>query len=125
MEALTSFKNGEANVIVTVKAFDEGVDVPDADVGIIYQSTKGTRQAIQRLGRVVRKAQDGDEEKNPMLYYLYHPEYQAEFLKDYFENPYKLYHNAFDDDSEDDVVNNTTEDKEELIKGRGPYEQAV
>ena len=125
MEALTSFKNGEANVIVTVKAFDEGVDVPDADVGIIYQSTKGTRQAIQRLGRVVRKAQDGDEEKNPMLYYLYHPEYQAEFLKGFFENPYKLYRKAFDDDSEDDVVNNTTEDNEELIKGRGSYEQAV
>ena len=68
MEALTSFKNGEANVIVTVKAFDEGVDVGCRRWNYL-SSTKGTRQAIQRLGRVVRKAQDGDEEKNPMLYY--------------------------------------------------------
>lgn len=123
MEALESFKNGTANVIVTVKALDEGVDVPEADIGIIYQSTHGTRQAIQRLGRIIRKSRDADEEKISRLLYLYHPKYQKEFLKDYFENPYELYYKAFDDDWEDGVVD-VTNKEDKLIRDKEAYQQA-
>ena len=97
-KALESFKNGIANIIVTVKSFDEGVDVPHADVGIIYQGTAGKRQSIQRLGRIVRKSQNISN-NIPILYYLYNSKYQDEFLKDYFEKPYLLYNtevNEFD-----------------------------
>ncbi len=37
------------------RILDEGVDVPDADLGIVMASNRSRRQMIQRLGRVLRK----------------------------------------------------------------------
>ncbi|PSO05107.1 hypothetical protein B9Q13_02860, partial [Candidatus Marsarchaeota G2 archaeon ECH_B_SAG-G16] len=41
--------------IVTSKVLDEGVDVPDASVGIILSGTGSKREYVQRLGRLLRK----------------------------------------------------------------------
>ena len=38
---------------------DEGVDVPDAELGIIMSGTGSGRELIQRLGRILRPKQDG------------------------------------------------------------------
>lgn len=51
---LRLFKRGEIDVLVTCRALDEGLNVPDAETAIIASSTKSTRQRIQRLGRVLR-----------------------------------------------------------------------
>ena len=54
-EILTNFGNGKYRVIVTSQVLDEGVDVPDASVGIILGGTGSKREFIQRLGRLLRK----------------------------------------------------------------------
>ncbi|WP_407108071.1 helicase-related protein [Rhodococcus aetherivorans] len=56
---LTEFKNGTVTTLVAPKVLDEGVDVPEADVGIILASSKSRRQMIQRMGRVIRPKSDG------------------------------------------------------------------
>lgn len=50
-----AFKSGAIDVLVTCKAFDEGIDVPSIDVGIIAAGTGGNRQMIQRSGRALRR----------------------------------------------------------------------
>ncbi|MFX1576578.1 MAG: DEAD/DEAH box helicase [Promethearchaeota archaeon] len=51
---LKRFKTGELTKIVTGQVLDEGVDVPDASVGIIISGTGSKREFIQRLGRLLR-----------------------------------------------------------------------
>jgi len=58
-----------ANVMYSVKALIEGVDVPEADLGIIRVSSGSVRQRIQTLGRILRTGEDPD--KKSELYVLY------------------------------------------------------
>ena len=57
---LAMFRKGISNVLVTCKALDEGLNVPDASVGIVAASTASERQRIQRLGRILRPSKDKD-----------------------------------------------------------------
>lgn len=66
--ALERFRNGEILILITCKALDEGIDVPDAEVGIILSGTGMERQRLQRLGRILRK---NGRKKTAYLYYLY------------------------------------------------------
>jgi superfamily II DNA or RNA helicase len=59
-DALSGFKDGRYNAIVTSKVLDEGVDVPDAELGIILSGTGSSREFIQRLGRLLRPKPDSD-----------------------------------------------------------------
>ncbi|MDG6927386.1 MAG: DEAD/DEAH box helicase family protein [Nitrososphaerota archaeon] len=52
---LKSFREGRYRVIITSKVLDEGIDVPDASVGVIMSGTGSSREFIQRLGRILRK----------------------------------------------------------------------
>jgi len=54
-EILTNFGNGKYRVIVTSQVLDEGVDVPDASVGIVLGGTGSKREFVQRLGRLLRR----------------------------------------------------------------------
>ena len=56
VSAISAFKDGRANILVSCKALDEGFDVPNADTGIIVAGTSSVRQWIQRMGRILRKA---------------------------------------------------------------------
>ncbi len=58
-----------ANVMLSVKALVEGVDVPSADVGIVRVSSSSIRQRIQTLGRILRTGEDASSEST--LYVLY------------------------------------------------------
>jgi superfamily II DNA or RNA helicase len=60
---------GFANVMLSVKALIEGVDVPSADVGLVRVSSGSVRQRIQTLGRVLRTGDDPEE--RAQLYVLY------------------------------------------------------
>ena len=53
---LRLFRRGAFDVLVTCRALDEGVNVPETRVAIVASSTASTRQRIQRLGRVLRPA---------------------------------------------------------------------
>ncbi len=61
---LAGFKTGAFRALVTSKVLDEGVDVPDASVGIILSGSGSKREFIQRLGRILRKKGD----KKAVLY---------------------------------------------------------
>lgn len=65
---LERFRSGSIRILITCKAIDEGIDVPDASVGIILSGTSTQRQRIQRLGRIIRQ-KDGKE--RAALYYLH------------------------------------------------------
>ena len=54
-EIFANFGNGKYKVIVTSQVLDEGVDVPDASVGLILGGTGSNREYVQRLGRLLRK----------------------------------------------------------------------
>lgn len=62
-------QDGMADVMLSVKALVEGVDVPSADVGIVRVSSSSIRQRIQTLGRILRTDDDPDEQST--LYVLY------------------------------------------------------
>ncbi len=62
-DVLSGFKSGRYNVVVTSRVLDEGVDVPDAELGIIISGTGSGRELIQRLGRLLRPKQDGRKAK--------------------------------------------------------------
>jgi len=51
---LEKFRRMESGVMVVTTVGDEGLDIPDADVGIIVSGTGSRRQFIQRLGRLLR-----------------------------------------------------------------------
>jgi superfamily II DNA or RNA helicase len=53
-DVLKGFKEGRYMAIVTSKVLDEGIDVPDAELGIIVSGTGSAREFIQRLGRLLR-----------------------------------------------------------------------
>jgi len=53
-DVLGGFKEGRYMAIVTSKVLDEGVDVPDAELGVILSGTGSSREFIQRLGRLLR-----------------------------------------------------------------------
>ncbi len=62
-DVLEGFKSGRYTVVVTSKVLDEGIDVPDAELGIILSGTGSGRELIQRLGRLLRPKQDGRKAK--------------------------------------------------------------
>ncbi len=51
-EILSNFGNGKYPVVVTSQVLDEGVDVPDASVGLVLGGTGSNREYVQRLGRL-------------------------------------------------------------------------
>lgn len=65
---LEAFRDNHFRVLVSCRCLDEGIDVPDASVGIVLSSTAVSRQRIQRLGRILRRS---DGKQAGSLYYLY------------------------------------------------------
>ncbi len=51
---LDMFRTGRISALATSRVLDEGVDVPDASVGIVLSGSGSTRQFRQRLGRILR-----------------------------------------------------------------------
>lgn len=51
---LTAFRSGELGCLVTSRVLNEGVDVPEASLGIIVSGTGSVREHVQRLGRLLR-----------------------------------------------------------------------
>jgi len=65
-EIFNKFKNGEYAALVSSQVLDEGIDVPEANIGIIVSGTGSSREYVQRLGRLLRPR----ENKKAILYEL-------------------------------------------------------
>ena len=63
---LENFRTGVCPVLVSSKVLNEGVDVPEANIGIIVSGGASVREHVQRLGRILR-ARPG---KKAILYEL-------------------------------------------------------
>jgi superfamily II DNA or RNA helicase len=61
---LEGFKDGSYLAIATSKVLNEGVDVPDASIGVVLSGTGSSREFVQRLGRILRRGKD----KQAILY---------------------------------------------------------
>ena len=53
-QILRRFRDDTYSAIVSSQVLDEGIDVPDANVGIILSGTGSSREYRQRLGRILR-----------------------------------------------------------------------
>ncbi|MGI6356923.1 MAG: DEAD/DEAH box helicase [Lentisphaerae bacterium] len=53
---LDAFRAGDLPVLVTSRVLNEGVDVPEASVGIVVSGSGSIREHVQRLGRILRPA---------------------------------------------------------------------
>ncbi|MCC3279909.1 sigma-70 family RNA polymerase sigma factor [Arthrobacter sp. zg-Y40] len=56
---MEEFRTGVSQVLAAPRILDEGIDVPEADLGIIVAANRSQRQMVQRLGRIIRKKADG------------------------------------------------------------------
>jgi superfamily II DNA or RNA helicase len=61
---LDRFKASAYTAIVASNVLNEGVDVPDASIGVILSGSASAREFVQRLGRILRRG-DG---KQAVLY---------------------------------------------------------
>ena len=67
---LQDFSDGKINVMLSCNALEEGIDVAKGDMAIIVNGTSVKRRFIQRIGRVLRKAEGKEKAK---IYQLYVP----------------------------------------------------
>ena len=65
---LQEYRDGQTRILISCRSLDEGLDVPDANIGIVLSSTGAGRQRIQRLGRIIRSSPGKDF---ACLYYIY------------------------------------------------------
>jgi superfamily II DNA or RNA helicase len=54
--ALEDFRAGRIRALVSARVLNEGVDVPEAEVGILVGGVQGEREFVQRIGRLLRPA---------------------------------------------------------------------
>ena len=64
--ALQSFSSGELRILVSARVLNEGIDVPAANVAIIAGGSQGSREYVQRVGRILRPS----EGKKAIVYEL-------------------------------------------------------
>lgn len=65
---LKLFRHGIFEIIITCRALDEGMNIPETSYGIIASSTASYRQRIQRLGRLLRPSKNKDSSTIFTLY---------------------------------------------------------
>lgn len=66
--ALRRFARGAVKAIAAPKVLDEGIDVPAADFAVILAASRTRRQMVQRMGRVLRRKNDGRLARFAILY---------------------------------------------------------
>ncbi len=76
---LRLFRRGVFQVLVSCRALDEGMNVPETEFGIIASSTASVRQRVQRLGRVLRPAKG---KSAATVFTLYATEVEERRLRD-------------------------------------------
>ncbi len=52
---LAALRTGELDAVAAPRVLDEGVEVPNANLGVVVSASRTRRQMIQRMGRVLRR----------------------------------------------------------------------
>lgn len=81
-EVLKSFKEAKNGILIGARMLDEGLDIPDAEVGLNVAASKTRIQLIQRLGRILRKHGD----KKPVFHHFVGVPHKRSFVE--FEDPF-------------------------------------
>lgn len=50
------------------RILDEGIDVPEADLAVVLAASRSRRQMVQRMGRVLRRKEDGRRARFAIVY---------------------------------------------------------
>lgn len=79
---LQLYKKGVYNILITCKALDEGMNVPETTIAIIASSTSSLRQRVQRLGRVLRPSPG---KQKATIYTLYITDQEQNRLSDEYK----------------------------------------
>jgi len=64
---LKRFKEAKYGVLIGARMLDEGIDIPDVEIGINVSSSKTRLQLVQRIGRILRK---NKPEKEPVFHHF-------------------------------------------------------
>lgn len=67
-QALEGLECGRLRALAAPRLLDEGIDVPTVDLGIVMTASRSRRQMVQRLGRVIRRKDDGTAVTFVILY---------------------------------------------------------
>lgn len=54
-QSLDLFRKAKTGILIAPKMLDEGIDVPDAEIGINIASSRTKLQLVQRMGRILRR----------------------------------------------------------------------
>ena len=65
---LEDFRRRRSRILIACRCLDEGIDAPEANIGIVLSGSAAERQRVQRLGRLIRNAPGKD---GACLYYIY------------------------------------------------------
>ncbi len=52
---LEDLRDGKLDAVAAPRVLDEGVDVPNANLGVVISASRTRRQMIQRMGRILRR----------------------------------------------------------------------
>lgn len=58
-EILDDLRDRKLDVVAAPRVLDEGIDVPDANLGVVMSASRTRRQMIQRMGRILRRKRPG------------------------------------------------------------------
>ncbi len=58
-DILEDLRTRKLDVVAAPRVLDEGIDVPDANLGIVMSASRTRRQMIQRMGRILRRKRPG------------------------------------------------------------------
>ncbi len=65
---LAQFRKGHVHVLCSPRVLDQGIYVPQVDVGVIVSASQSCRQMTQRLGRIVRPNSTGQPSTLFLMY---------------------------------------------------------
>jgi superfamily II DNA or RNA helicase len=85
-QMLEAFREGRIDILVTSKVLNEGVDVPEASIGVVISGSAAVREHVQRLGRILRH----QEGKRAILY-----EVISKDTNEFYVNKRRRNHHAY------------------------------
>jgi superfamily II DNA or RNA helicase len=85
LEAISEMRNGNLDVLIASKIFDQGIDIPELDALVLAGSGKSSARGLQRVGRVIRK---GDGKKDAIVVDFYD---KCKYLREHSKARKKVY----------------------------------
>ena len=96
-EILDDLRVRTLDAVAAPRVLDEGIDVPDANLGVVMSASRTRRQMIQRMGRILRRKRSGIAARFVIM-----------FAKDTLEDP----SNRFERDGFLDEIQRISEEAE-------------